>query len=46
MFEEHEKSLKKSMESHLLSKEKKVTELKTTLTEKENQVRQNEINIA
>jgi hypothetical protein len=46
MFEEHEKSMKKSMESHLLLKEKKVAELRATLTEKENSYRQNEINLS
>ena len=46
MFEEHESSLKKSMENHLLTKEKKLSELKTLLSEKENVVQQHEITIS
>ena len=46
MFEEHESSLKKSMENHLLIKEKKLSELKIILSEKENLVQQHEITIS
>jgi hypothetical protein len=45
IFEEHEKSLKKSMESHLHSKEKKLSELKNDLSEKEISLKMSEIKL-
>lgn len=46
MFEEHEKSMKKSMENNLATQQKKLAELRGIIQQKDDLLRQNEINLS